>query len=102
MIGKNSDLKAVCESIDREIFRLRALKSAQGLCVEFGPIDLQLTALARQRRALCLAVVNREIEASRRVVSLSQWLSGNGALDELRIPRPGCVGAAPQFAEHGR
>ena len=93
MIGKNSDLQTVCAAIDREMSRLGALKAAQGLCTELGGIDVQLAALSRQRRAICAAAVNRQIEASREVVSLSIWRSGNGALDDLCNGLPiGAVG----------
>jgi hypothetical protein len=77
LIGTNRDLAERQELLDREILRLQRVASdgaAPGL------LDRRLVALCRQRIAVCAALVNRRIEASNKVVVLSRWVSGNGAL----------------------
>jgi len=87
MIGTAQDLEAMRQVIDGEIFRLTTLRMLPGRRGELDYIDGELAALSRDRRALSIALINREIEASRNPVSFSRWVSGNGALDDVRKRR---------------
>ena len=80
MIGTNHDLKSMREAIDSEILRLTALERVRRGQVEGGYIEDRLSILSRERRAIGVALVNRQIEASRKIVSFSKWVDGNGAL----------------------
>jgi hypothetical protein len=42
-----------------------------------------LSILMRERKALSAALANRHIEAANKVVDLSRWFSGDGALREV-------------------
>jgi len=88
MIGTNRDLIAMREAIEYEIFRLKALKSMPSRVADAAFIDRQLVSLSREQVALCAAIVNRRIEASKGVVMFSRWASGNGALDNTSLPCP--------------
>ncbi len=90
MIITNRDLNAMRDELDRELFRLQALKSMPNRRTETERIERQIGLLPRSRVAVCAAIVNRRIEASQHIVSLSRWTSGNGALD--CIPGPNLAG----------
>jgi hypothetical protein len=88
MIGTNRDLRAMREALEYELFRLQAVKNLPGCVTGAGFIDRQIASLNRERAALCVAIVNRQIEASKDVVVFSRWASGNGALDTIALPCP--------------
>jgi hypothetical protein len=88
MIGTNRDLTAMREALEYELFRLQALKNLPGRTADPAFVDRQLVSLNRQRVALCAAIVNRRIEASKDVVVFSRWATGNGALNNIPVRRP--------------
>lgn len=77
MIGTNLDLASMQELLDREILLLHRVLSNTP---EPTLIEARLSSLGRQRIAVCAALVARRIEASKKVVVFSDWVSGNGAL----------------------
>ncbi len=85
MIGTNRDLIAMRAVIDHEIFALALRKSAMGRRDSANEIDRRLSALARERVALCAAIVNRRRESAKNIVVLASWLSGYGALDNIAL-----------------
>ena len=85
MVGTNRDLAAIKQILQREIDQLLYLAIGTRDTVR---IERELSLLYRQRLAVCAALVNRRIEAANKIVSLSRWASGNGALDlVLMLPR---------------
>ncbi len=98
MTGTNRDLAEMCQILDQEILRLRPLADAAA-----GPswIDRRLNLLCRQRIAVCAALVNRRVEASNKVVVLSRWVSGCGALGSF-AGQPNRVEAISDMARRGR
>jgi len=102
MVCTNRGLKAMRDAIDCEIFQLTTLQRMSGRCAGAECIDGELYVLGRERRALSIALVNREIEASRSVVSFAKWVSGNAALDNVRIRRLAGGRAAQHSASNGR
>ena len=87
MIGTDRDLIAMREAVDYEILKLTSLKRAAGRREEIDYIDRQLCSLSRERVALCAAIVNRRLEATKDVVVLARWVSGGGALDSAALVR---------------
>lgn len=88
MIGTNRDISAMREALEYELFRLQALKNLPGRTADAAFIDRQIVYLNRERVALCAAIVNRRIEASKDVVTFSRWVNGNGALNNVPFHRP--------------
>jgi len=84
MIG---DLAAMREALEYELFRLQALKNLPGRAADAAFIGRQIVSLNRERVALCAAIVNRRIEASRDVVMFSRWANGYGALNNISFRR---------------
>jgi len=102
VIVTNRDLNAMRDELDRELFRLHALRSKPNRPAETERIERQIGLLCRRRVAICAAIVNRRIEASRNIVSLLRWASGCGALDN--IPGLNWVGGgnfSPFLAKRG-
>lgn len=83
MLGTNRDLKAIRYALDSEIVALQLLAAASPR----HDLSERLARLGRERIAISAVLVNRRIEASKKVVMLSRWLSGNGVL--------GAAAAAP-------
>ena len=79
----NRELIAARDVLEAEIFRLKRLQRMPGRAADATRIREQITELNRDRVALCAAIVHRRFEASKEVVSLARWVSGNGALDAL-------------------
>ena len=77
MIGTNRDLIALRDVLEHEIVRLQQLAMARP-----APdwVERRLSLLARHRHSLCAVLVSRRSEAANKVVVLSRWFTGNGAL----------------------
>jgi hypothetical protein len=56
-----------------------------GAVVSWGEAD-RLAALGRECIAVSATLVNRRIEAAKKVVDLSRWFNGNGALFRATEP----------------
>ncbi|HTW54060.1 MAG TPA: hypothetical protein VMU69_28770 [Bradyrhizobium sp.] len=84
---RNRELIAARDLLEAEIFRLKALQRVPGRAADATRIREQITELNRDRVALCATIVHRRLEASKDVVSLSRWVSGNGALDVVHRMR---------------
>ena len=80
MLGSNRDLLSIRSSLDYEIEVLSQLaRNASDL----DHLSRRLSMLVRERRMLSAALANRHIEAANKVVDLSRWFSGDGALREV-------------------
>ena len=77
VIGTNRDLKSMQHILNCRITELKQLASA---APEQGWISDRLTTLGRERIAVSATLVNRRTEAAKKVVDLSRWFNGNGAL----------------------
>jgi hypothetical protein len=102
MIGTNRDLKAIGDALDAEIFHLTTLKAMASCGGDIDYLDDKLWLLARERRAVSVALANRQIEAMRNLVSFARWVSGNGALDNFGDRLPAHRKPARFFAHRGR
>ena len=77
VIGTNRDLKSMRRILN---CRITELKQLAGAAPEQGWISDRLTTLGRERIAISATLVNRRTEAAKKVVDLSRWFNGNGAL----------------------
>ena len=93
MIGTNRDLAAMREIIEIEIRRFKAIAAERP---GQSWMEHQFVSLSRQRIALCAALVNRRIEAAKKVVDFTLWVTANGALGDGKQ-----CGEAPPPAEAG-
>jgi hypothetical protein len=77
MLGSNRDLCSIRASLDCEIETLSRM-------ARYSPdpdrLSRRLSLLLRERRAVSATLANRQAEAANKVVDLSRWFSGNGAL----------------------
>jgi hypothetical protein len=83
MIGTNRDLLAMQQILDREILGMQDSASRD----QSTSVGRELVLLCRLRIAVCAALVNRRLEASKNVVVFSRWVSGNGALGDGDLGR---------------
>jgi len=81
MIGTNRDLKSIQRILDCRIEELKQFAAATS---DAAWISARLTALNRKRITVSAILANRRIEAAKKVVVLSRWLTGNGALHSAR------------------
>jgi hypothetical protein len=81
MIGTNRDLGSIQQILDCRIMELKQLASATP---DRAWVSAELTALGRDRIAVSAILANRRIEAAKRVVVLSRWLTGNGVISGTR------------------
>ena len=80
MIGSNRDLLSIRSCLDSEIAALsRLARSAP----DRDRLSHRLSMLVRERKALSAVLANRHIEARNKIVDLSRWYSGDGALCEV-------------------
>lgn len=91
MIGSNRDLHLIRSALDSEIEKLS--RFARNF-PDLDHLSHHLSVLERERKALSAALANRDAEAANKVVDLSRWFSGDGALREVlhhiaAIPAPG-------------
>jgi hypothetical protein len=84
MIGTNRDLAAIKQIVHAEIDRLQRMAAGTR---DTARIGRELKVLYRQRLAVAAALVNRRIEASNKIVDFSRWVSGNGAIGLIAMPR---------------
>jgi hypothetical protein len=77
MLGTNRDLHRIRRMLDSEIAALRLVAA---IAPEDDRTSQRLDLLARQRLSISAVLANRRIEAAKKVVVLSRWLSGNGLL----------------------
>ena len=77
MIGTNRDLKSLQHSLDAEFAALSRLADRTH---DQSWIPVRLAAVTRWRIAISTTLANRRIEATKKVVDLSRWYDGNGAL----------------------
>jgi hypothetical protein len=82
VIGTNFDLKAIQHILD---CRIMELKQLVGAAPDQAWISDRLAAIGRQRIAVSAILVNRRIEAAKKVVDLSRWFSGNGPLSDTSV-----------------
>jgi hypothetical protein len=83
----NRDLAAMRQVIESELYRLTMLGKMSALSGD-TPIATEIARLQRERVAPCAAIVRRRAEASRQVVSFSRWISGDAALNSVRLDLP--------------
>jgi hypothetical protein len=77
MLGTNREFQLLLRQVDSQIAALeRAV--AQGEAP--GRIGPALEELWAQRRALKLMLLNRKVEAAKKLVDFERWRNGNGAL----------------------
>lgn len=97
MIGTNRDLKSIQRILGCRIIELKQLA---GNAPEQGWISNRLTTLGRERIAVSATLVNRRTEAAKKVVDLSRWFNGNGALFSTGLHRAttGHTSARPPMA----
>ena len=77
MIGTNRDLRSMQRILDDQKIELKRLACADR---EQTWISERLSSLGRERVAVSATLVNRRTEAAKKVVDLSCWFTGNGAL----------------------
>lgn len=77
MLGSNHQFEAALDSLERQIPRIEAalLYGSNSPNLASG-----LAELWARRRVLKLLMLNRRVEASKRVVDFRRWRDGNGAL----------------------
>jgi hypothetical protein len=80
MIGSNRDLHLIRSALDSEI---EALSHLARHAPDLDHLSRHLSILIRERKALSAALANRHVEAANKVVDLSRWFSGDGALREV-------------------
>lgn len=93
MLGTNRDYQTMVEEIDHKIAdRERAMLSGRLV----AGTAATLSDLRETRQTIKMLLLNRRIEASKRVVDLARWKDGNGAL--YRRPRATAGRDAPAEA----
>jgi len=75
MIGTNRDLKSIQRILDCRIMELKQLARGGS---DPAWNSARLTALGHQRIAVSAILANRRIEAAKKVVVFSHWLTGTG------------------------
>jgi hypothetical protein len=75
MIGTNRDLKSIQRILDCRIMELKQLARGGS---DPAWNSARLTALGHQRIAVSAILANRRIEAAKKVVVFSRWLTGTG------------------------
>ena len=93
MLGRNRDYEAMIADIDQKIDeRERAMLSGRLV----AGTAATLSDLRETRQTIKMLLLNRRIEAAKRVVDFARWKDGNGAL--YRRPRSAAGRAAPAQA----
>jgi hypothetical protein len=93
MLGRNSEYEAMIADVDQKIEeRERALLSGHLV----AGTAATLSDLRETRQTIRMLLLNRRIEAAKRVVDLARWKDGNGAL--YRRPKGLSGRAAPTQA----
>jgi hypothetical protein len=82
VIGTNSDLELIRGCLDSEIAALSRLVDSQ--TSDQAWITYRLVTLGRRRIAVSATLANRRAEAAKKVVDLSRWFTGDGALGEIK------------------
>jgi hypothetical protein len=77
MLGTNRQYEAALESLERQIPRIEAALLRQDSSPNLAS---GLADLWARRRILKLLMLNRRVEAAKRVVDFRRWRDGNGAL----------------------
>jgi hypothetical protein len=77
MLGTNGQFQSILCQIDSQI---GALERAVADGETPGRAAPALEALWARRRALKLLLLNRQVEAARKVVDFRRWCDGNGAI----------------------
>jgi hypothetical protein len=77
MLGSNKHFEALLHSLDTQI---ATMENLLGSSAPAPGLASSLEELWTQRRLLKLLMLNRRIEASKRVVDFQRWRDGNGAL----------------------
>jgi hypothetical protein len=81
VIGTNSDLELIRGRLDSEI---AALSRRTDSATDQAWVTYRLVTLGRRRIAVAATLANRRAEAAKKVVDLSRWFSGDGALGEIK------------------
>jgi|SRR5271166_4848144 len=76
MIGTNRDLELIQRVLDCRILELKQFGSA---APDQAWVSGQLAALGRERITVSAILVNRRLEAAKKVVDLTRWFTGNSA-----------------------
>jgi hypothetical protein len=93
MLGTNRDYESMVQDIDHKIAdRERAMLSGRLV----AGTAATLSDLRETRQTIKMLLLNRRIEASKRVVDLARWKDGNGAL--YRRPKTPAGHGAPAAA----
>jgi hypothetical protein len=77
MVGTNGQFQSILYQVDSQI---GALERAVADGDTPGRMAPALEELWARRRALKLLLLNRKVEAARKVVDFQRWRDGNGAL----------------------
>jgi hypothetical protein len=77
MLGSNKHFEELLRSLDAQI---ATMENLLGHNAPAAGLASSLEELWAQRRLIKLLMLNRRIEASKRVVDFQRWRDGNGAL----------------------
>jgi hypothetical protein len=77
MLGTNGQFQSILRQVDGQI---GALERAVAHGETPGRVAPALEELWARRRALKLLLLNRKVEAAKKVVDFQRWRDGNGAL----------------------
>jgi hypothetical protein len=77
MLGSNKHFETLLHSLDTQI---TTMENLLGQSAPASGLASSLEELWAQRRSFKLLMLNRRIEASKRVVDFHRWREGNGAL----------------------
>jgi hypothetical protein len=85
MLGTNGQFQSILCQIDSQIGALERAVEGDETPGRMAPALEELWA---RRRALKLLLLNRKVEAARKVVDFQRWRDGNGALYLCSPPPP--------------
>lgn len=97
MLGTNRQFEAALDSLDQQIPQIEAALLRGG---NSSNLASGLAELWARRRILKLLMLNRRIEAAKKVVDFRRWRDGNGAL--YLLADRGLAASSPALKEGGR
>jgi hypothetical protein len=98
MLGRNRDYEAMIADIDRKIEeRERAMLSGRLI----GGAAASLSDLRETRQTIRMLLLNRRIQAAKRVVDFARWKDGDGALYRQRKSAAGRAAATQALPSAG-
>jgi hypothetical protein len=84
MLGTNCQFQSILREVDLEI---SAIEHAAAHGEPPGRTAPALEELWARRRALKLLLLNRKVEAAKKVIDFRRWCDGNGALYLCATPK---------------